>query len=819
MVVGLGALAIPTVAHAQTTPNAKLDESLRESIERGCSGTQPVIVTTKPGFRQSLRDSLTAHGDVIKGEFPSLEAIIADVHCEDLVTIAASDSTVSVSLNGPVGGQDLASLQSALAAARTTLLDAKAGMVEAQKAMRAAEKAAELADAGVNAAERALILANRLTGLSKTTAVLAAQARLTLAEAADDAAQAALEAARTNATHKQTAALNAQNDFVSAQEALQGAVVTIAQREREGKAARSLKKKFFATMPVRASQLHSDVELDNESVDYGTLEGYTKTGGGAGIGIAVVDSGIEAGVDFDNRITAFYDFTYGDIRAGAAIDPYGHGTHVAGLIASEYVGVAPNARLIGLRVLDSNGQGVTANVVRAIEFAIANKDLLGIDVLNLSLGHPIYEPAATDPLVQAVEHATRNGIVVVVSAGNFGINKKTGVAGYAGIASPGNAPSALTAGATRTFNTATRDDDRVAPYSSRGPSWYDGFSKPDFVAPGDNLLSVAAVGSTLRIAQEVRGNTGNYMRLSGTSMAAGVASGVVALVLQANPDLTPNTVKAILEYTSIPVNDDDGTRFNPLAQGAGQIEVSGSVALAHAINPQAPLGSPWLSTSLTPTTTIAGQAYTWSQSIIWGARRVAGDSLLSEQRPGWALNIVWGEGLGDEDDNIVWGNNFGDDDNIVWGNAFDTGDNIVWGNNIVWGGIGELNNIVWGNLFNDDDNIVWGNIFGDDDNIVWGNNIVWGSGLIGMSFDDDNIVWGNLDDDNIVWGNLDDDNIVWGNLYNDALILGTSFGDDDNIVWGNASELGSVFKWTGGFVSGKASNARARRTIGREGVR
>ena len=818
MAVGLTALAVPTVTYAQS-PNAKLDESLRESIERGCVGTQSVIVTTKPGFRQSLRDSLTAHGDVIKGEFPSLEAITADVHCDDLATIAAFDSTVSVSLNGPVGGQDLASALAAVTAARATLVDAKASMLSAQKAVRDAEKAAALADAAVQAAKRALILANRLTGLTKTTAVLAAQAKLTLAEAADDAAQGALEAARTNATHKQAEALGAQNALMAAQDALKDASAAQAQREREGKAARGLKKKFFATMPVRASQIHSDLELDNESVDYGTLDGYTQTGGGNGIGVAVVDSGIEPGVDFDNRITAFYDFSYGDIRAVSPIDPYGHGTHVAGLIASEYVGVAPNARLIGLRVLNAQGQGTTANVVRAIEFAIANKDLLGIDVLNLSLGHPIYEPAATDPLVQAVEHATRKGIVVVVSAGNFGINKKSGVAGYAGIASPGNAPSALTTGATRTFNTATRGDDRVAPYSSRGPSWYDGFAKPDFVTPGDNLLSVAAVGSTLRAAQELRGNTGNYMRLSGTSMAAGVASGVVALVLQANPELTPNTVKAILEYTSIPVNDDDGSRFNPLAQGAGQIEVSGSVALARAINPQAPVGSPWLSTSLTPTTTIAGQAYAWSQSIIWGARRVAGESLLSEQRPGWALNIVWGEGLGDEDDNIVWGNQFGDDDNIVWGNSFDTGDNIVWGNNIVWGGIGELNNIVWGNLFNDDDNIVWGNIFGDDDNIVWGNNIVWGSGLIGVGIDDDNIVWGNLDDDNIVWGNLDDDNIVWGNLYNDSLVLASSFGDDDNIVWGNASQLGSVLKWTGGFVSGKASNARARRTVRREGVR
>ena len=112
------------------------------------------------------------------------------------------------------------------------------------------------------------------------------------------------------------------------------------------------------------------------------------------------------------------------LRAGVAASPtddYGHGTHVAGLIAGSgdlssgkrYRGVAPKARLIALKVLDQNGAGNTSDVISAIEFVTANKDQLGVDVINLSLGHPIYEPAATDPLVQAVEAAVRAGIVVV----------------------------------------------------------------------------------------------------------------------------------------------------------------------------------------------------------------------------------------------------------------------------------------------------------------------------------------------------------------------------------------------------------------------
>jgi hypothetical protein len=298
------------------------------------------------------------------------------------------------------------------------------------------------------------------------------------------------------------------------------------------------------------------------------------------------------------------------------------------------------------------------------------------------------------------------------------------------------------------------------------------------------------------------------MRLSGTSMAAATASGVAALLLQANPGLTPNALKAVLQYSAIPVSDDAGTPYDPLVQGTGQIGVTGAVRLARSINSSAPLGSSWVSgPSPVPETLIGNQRYPWSQSIIWGHRRVGGAKLLLEQRPAWALNVVWGEGLGSEDDNIVWGNHASGDDNIVWGNRYDLDDNIVWGNNIVWGSFND-DNIVWGNL--EDDNILWGNRFDLDDNIVWGNNVVWGASLLGVLGNDDNIVWGNhaRDDDNIVWGNLYDldDNIVWGNHLGNA---------DDNIVWGNKGELGSVMRWSGGLVGGKATNARARRTRSR----
>ena len=174
---------------------------------------------------------------------------------------------------------------------------------------------------------------------------------------------------------------------------------------------------------------------------------------GAGIGIAVIDSGIAPLPAFSGRIVGFYDFTRGGVIATSPDDEYGHGTHVAGLIGAydaQYMGVAPEARLLGLKVLDKDGKGRTSHVISAIEFAVANRARFNLRILNLSLGHAILAPAADDPLVQAVEAAVRAGLIVTVSAGNNGTNEDTGEIGYAGISSPGNAPSAITVGALNT---------------------------------------------------------------------------------------------------------------------------------------------------------------------------------------------------------------------------------------------------------------------------------------------------------------------------------------------------------------------------------
>jgi len=520
------------------------------------------------------------------------------------------------------------------------------------------------------------------------------------------------------------------------------------------------------------------------------LMGYN----GAGVGVAIVDSGITSWHDDltvangqGQRVSHFVDFVNGYTQP---YDDWGHGTHVAGIVAGNGFdsngtrnAIAPGANIISLKALNGQGQGTISLIIAAIDYAVTNKDALNIRVLNLSLGAGVYESYNTDPLTLAAKRAVDAGIVVVAAAGNLG-KAADGQPQYGAIGSPGNAPWVITVGASSTQGTVLRQDDTMAGFSSRGPTMYDYAAKPDLVAPGYGTISLSDPVSLFYTtkAQYLLGGLRPtpytpYLTLSGTSMAAPVVSGTVALMLQANPNLTPNLVKAILQFTS-----QEYPGYDPLTQGTGFLNARGAVRLAEYFH-----------------YALKGSVYPpmngWSKQIFWGNKRVKG-GVLTPGGTAWGgdvqwgvmstpagQNIVWGENCFDPScDNIVWGNNivWGEsdgDDNIVWGNTDD--DNIVWGNgdddNIVWGN-GDDDNIVWGN--DGDDNIVWGNDCGgeDCDNIVWGNededNIVWGN-----AEDIDNIVWGNNDDDNIVWGNNDDDNIVWGND-----------GDGDNIVWGNTAD-------------------------------
>jgi serine protease AprX len=452
------------------------------------------------------------------------------------------------------------------------------------------------------------------------------------------------------------------------------------------------------------------------------------------IGVAVIDSGVAASDDL--RVSASYDFRSGVAVAAAPADGYGHGTHVAGLIASSgshsngyYQGVAPGARIIALRVLDEKGAGYTSHVIKAVEFAVANRSTLGIHVINLSLGHPIYEPAANDPLVLAVESAVRAGIVVVVSAGNNGQDEH-GQVGYAGISSPGNAPSAITVGTVDHKNTAGHGDDTVAPYSSRGPTWFDGFGKPDILAPGHRL--VAPVPATSKLYQSLVSSRVTppsatptpHLRLSGTSMSTAIVSGVVASMLDVQSLTfgrrpTPNAVKAMLEYSALPIAGADA-----LSQGAGEVNLLGALRLARRANPWTPTGFWWLTSLPGTTTVIEGQPIAWAQHVVWGDHIVWGDSVNYNQLL-WANHIVWG-------DSVPWNGAVVDPNHIVWG------DTAVWVNHIVWGdsmlGITSGNHIVWGDANVSEANAVWKPIASVDKVKDKTNDIL---GILGLSTLDD----------------------------------------------------------------------------------
>ncbi|HEX7281100.1 MAG TPA: S8 family serine peptidase, partial [Vicinamibacterales bacterium] len=201
---------------------------------------------------------------------------------------------------------------------------------------------------------------------------------------------------------------------------------------------------------------------------------------GRGVGVAVIDSGIATSHQaLAGKVVAAVNFT----NEPSANDGFGHGTHIAGIIAGSPTaatsvtplykgGIAPGAHLINVKVLTAKGAGYTSDVIAGIQWTIANRDRYAIKVINLSLGHPQVELCVTDPLCLSVEKAAMAGLVVVASAGNSGKNA-AGEERFASITTPGVAPSAITVGAMTTWGTDTPDDDVVASYSSRGPTRFE----------------------------------------------------------------------------------------------------------------------------------------------------------------------------------------------------------------------------------------------------------------------------------------------------------------------------------------------------------
>jgi len=457
----------------------------------------------------------------------------------------------------------------------------------------------------------------------------------------------------------------------------------------------------------RDVEMHGHVETTSGAAAARAVLGNSGIDG-TGIGIAVLDSGIwcthrgffDAGGKL--RVVKSVDFM-GSSAVGAGQDPFGHGTHVANLAAgsaaagasSAYTGIAPNAKLINLRVLDSQGKGTTSTVLNALDWVMTNRTTYNIRVVNMSLGCLAVDSYVNDPLCRAVRKLVDAGVVCVVAAGNNG-KDSNGDKVYGLIHSPGNEPSAITVGATNTYGTDARSDDTIATYSSRGPTrsyWtdsqgvnhYDNLIKPDLVAPGNKLYSAEADKNNLLQSYPTLDNaiitnhTLDQMTLSGTSMATPVVAGAAALLLQVDPYLTPNMVKAILMYTAQPLPG-----FNQLEQGAGEVNIEGAVRLAKLVRTNltnaTPLGSPLLTGSTLPsaTSTIAGQTFNWGQGIIAGKTWVTGTNLIAQYQKIYDIGRLLGDG-------ILLSNGLIVSDGHLLSNGMLLGDSILLSNGMLLG--------------------------------------------------------------------------------------------------------------------------------------
>ncbi|MEU6823713.1 S8 family peptidase [Streptomyces atriruber] len=293
--------------------------------------------------------------------------------------------------------------------------------------------------------------------------------------------------------------------------------------------------------------------LDKSVKQIGADKAWAAGYDGKGVKIAVLDSGLDADhPDLKGRIVAEKNFS----TSPGTGDRYGHGTHVASIAAGtgaksggKFKGVAPGAKLLNGKVLDSAGEGEDSGILAAMDWAAAE----GADIINLSLGG--YDQPGIDPLEAAVNELSKEkGILFAVAAGNDGESKS--------VNSPGSADAALTVG-------AVDDNDKLADFSSQGPRIGDGAIKPDVTAPGVDITAAAAPGSV--IEKEVGQNPEGYLTISGTSMATPHVAGAAALLKQQHPDWKYTELKGALTGST------KGGNYTPFQQGSGRIAVDKAI--------------------------------------------------------------------------------------------------------------------------------------------------------------------------------------------------------------------------------------------------
>ena len=365
----------------------------------------------------------------------------------------------------------------------------------------------------------------------------------------------------------------------------------------------------------------------------------------------------------------------------------GHGTHVASIagnadydVYGKVYGVAPNAALVGIKALDAEGKATYADVIRGIDWALQVKDQINLRVLNMSFSGPIRSHYWDDPLNQAVMKAWQAGIVVVASAGNKGPEPMT-------IGVPGNVPYIITVGAmTDSYTDGSLFDDKLATFSSAGPT-YEAFVKPEIVAPGGHLSGLMSFDSQIVLDHPEYHDGGRYFEMSGTSQAAGVVSGVVALMLTQDPTLTPDEVKCRLIDGAHSARTDSGAlAYSVFQQGAGMVNVE------DALNSTA--------------SGCANQALDIVKDLN-GEKHFSGTANINEE------GNFYVEGLGDE---YVWrmADESSSDNGYAWERDMGV-DIFIWKNNM------DIDIFIWKNALAADI-FIWKNAL-ETDIFIWKNSV------------------------------------------------------------------------------------------------
>jgi serine protease AprX len=311
---------------------------------------------------------------------------------------------------------------------------------------------------------------------------------------------------------------------------------------------------------------------------------------GSGVSVAVIDTGVASYLpDFWMSSSNYRSRVIAAVAtnpdATTASDRYGHGTHVAGLVAgndkalpqsdplyNKYIGTAPQSNLVSIKASDDHGNSSLIDVIAGLQFAVDYKDEYDIRVVNLSMNSTVALPYRLDPLNAAAEAAWFSGLVVVTAAGNRGTDADA--VSYA----PANDPYVITVGAVDDQGTKDITDDRLAPWSSRGVT-QDGFAKPDLVAPGAHIVGPLAPRSDFAALCPACIVDERYFRIGGTSMAAPIVAGIAADLLSVHPEWTPDQVKGALTYNGEGLDEDGEPKTNLRVTADGAFEVAADKAM------------------------------------------------------------------------------------------------------------------------------------------------------------------------------------------------------------------------------------------------